>query len=228
MLGVLDLPQTAGVHELTLDVPEVGQVLYGVSVPRGYRADRPAPLVVVLHSGGQRMRHYGAAFTRFLAEPGLRDLNAIMVAPDCPASAWSDPAADRAVMAVVEAALKSYAIDRRRVLVTGYSMGGRGTWFQAARHPELFTAAIPMAASTGDLPQDQLATQPTYVIHSRADEVVPFAPAEQNARALERAGRTIRFEALDRFRHFEMDLYIDALRRGGRWVSDRWNIALPR
>lgn len=223
LLLLATLPQTSGVHEMTLDVDGVGQVLYGVFVPRGYRADRPAPLVVVLHSGGQRMRHYGAAFTRFLAEPALRDLNAIMVAPDCPTAAWSDPAADRAVMAVVAEAMNGYNIDRRRILVTGYSMGGRGTWFQAARHPDLYTAAIPMAASTGDLPLEQLAAQPTYVIHSRADEVVPFAPAERTARQLEREGRPVRFEAMDGLRHFEMDLYIEALRRAGRWVEQRWN-----
>lgn len=223
LLAILgDLPTSAGVHELALDVPQVGRVLYGVSVPRGYTPNTPAPLVVVLHSGGQRMRYYGAAFTRLLVEPALRDLRPIIVAPDCPTNAWSDSASDVAVMAVVEEALKNYAIDRRRVLVTGFSMGGRGTWFHASRHADLYTAAIPMAASIGDLAVDQLALQPTYIIHSRNDEVVPFAPAERNARALERAGRTVHFEALDDFTHFEMFRYVDALRRAGRWVADRW------
>lgn len=225
-LGLLallgDLPTSAGLHELALDVPQVGRVLYGVSVPRGYNPNTPAPLVVVLHSGGQRMRYYGAAFTRLLVEPALRDLHPIIVAPDCPTNAWSDQASDAAVMAVVEEALRSYTIDKRRVLVTGFSMGGRGTWFHASRHADLYTAAIPMAASIGDLPPESLAPQPTYIIHSRNDEVVPFAPAERNARALERAGRTVRFEALDDFTHFEMFRYVDALRRAGRWVADRW------
>ena len=49
----------------------------------------------------------------------------------------------------------------------------------ASRHADLFTAAIPMAASPGDLPIDRLATMPTYIIHSRDDEVSPFAPDER-------------------------------------------------
>ena len=122
-------------------------------------------------------------------------------------------------------AKEHYAIDTTRVLVTGFSMGGRGAWFHAARHADIFTAAIPMAASTGGLSEVELATQPTYVIHSRADEVVPFEPAERNARALERAGRTIRFEGLWDYTHFEMYRYVDALKRGGRWVAERWNAA---
>lgn len=218
---LLDLPTAPGVHELTLNTAG-GRVMYGVSVPRGYNASTPVPLVVVLHSGGQRVPFYGAAFTRFLVEPALRDLQAIIVAPDCPANAWSDPACDAGMLAVVDEAMKSYAIDRTRVLVTGYSMGGRGTWYAAAHHADLFTAAIPMAASIGDLTEAELGRQPTYVIHSRADEVVPFAPAERNARALARAGHIIRFEAVDGFTHFEMYRYIEALKRGGRWIEEQW------
>jgi predicted peptidase len=92
----------------------------------------------------------------------------------------------------------------------------------ASHHPDLFTAAIPMAASTGDEPVDRLAKMPTYVIHSRDDERVPFAPAEKNARELEKLGRTIRFEELQGVGHFSMGGYIDALRRAGRWVEERW------
>ena len=73
-------------------------------------------------------------------------------------------------MALLQKVLAEYTIDRKRVLVTGFSLGGRGTWFMASHHPDLFTAAIPMAASTGDEPLERLATMPTYIIHSRADE----------------------------------------------------------
>lgn len=215
-------PMTPGVHDLTGEVSGVGRVLYGVSIPRGYDPDRPVPLVVVLHPGGERMRYYGSAFTRLVVEPALRDLQAVMIAPDCPAGNWSDPRSDAVVMSLVESALASYNIDRRRVLVTGFSMGGSGTWWMAAHHRDLFTAAIPMAASADNLPFDDLAAIPTYVIHSRDDERVPFAPAERNARALERAGRSIHFEALSGLTHFEMVNYVDALRRAGRWVADRW------
>lgn len=223
LLAVLsDLPTAPGIHQLTLDVPKAGRIFYGVSVPPGYDRARPTPLVVALHSGGERMRYYGAAFTRALVEPALRELHPIIVAPDCPTNAWTDGAADQAVMAVVAEAMRSYNIDPRRVVVVGFSMGGRGTWFEAARHGDLFTAAIPMAASVGDLTGAELARQPTYIIHSRNDEIVPFAPAERNARALADAGRTVHFDALEGLTHFEMFRYVEALRRGGRWVAEQW------
>jgi predicted peptidase len=215
---------TSGIHGLTTDVPGVGRVLYGLSIPRGYDAGKPAPLVVALHPGGN-MPYYGRDFMRLVMEPGLRDLRAIIVAPDCPANSWEDPRAEQVVLALVEDALRHYNIDRKRVLVAGFSMGGRGTWWMSAKHPEIFTAAIPMAASTGDHPIDMFGTMPTYVIHSRDDERVPFEPAERNARQLARMGKPVHFEAVSGLPHFEMYRYVDVLRDGARWVAGRWTTA---
>ena len=147
----------------------------------------------------------------------------IVIAPDCPTGSWADANAEAAVMALVERTLQTFTIDRTRILVVGYSMGGRGTWFMASHHQNLFTAAIPMAASIGDDPPDTLATMPTYVIHSRQDEVVPFAPAEANARALAQRGRPVFFDALDTPTHFQMTAYVPALRRAVEWVAARWS-----
>lgn len=222
LVAQLAHPASSGVHDLAYRAPDGTTTLYAISVPRGYDAGQPAPLVLVLHPGGERMRYYGSAFMRSVVEPALRDLGAVMIAPDCPTSSWADPAAEQAVMALVQDTLDAYAIDRRRIMVTGFSMGGRGTWFMASRHADLFTAAIPMAASTGGEPVDRLATMPTYIIHSRADQVVPFAPAERNAQQLTALGRDVRFEALTGVGHFEMGRYVEALRRAGRWVAERW------
>ena len=35
-----------------------------------------------------------------------------------------------------------------KVAVTGFSMGGRGSWQYAAKFPDRFTAAMPVAAQT--------------------------------------------------------------------------------
>jgi predicted peptidase len=215
-------PISPGVHQLTFATRGGGSMLYAISIPRNYDSRMPVPLVLVLHSGGERMRYYGSAFMRLLAAPALDDLRAIMVAPDCPSNSWTDSASEEAVMALLQDVLAQFNIDRRRVLVTGFSLGGRGTWFMASRHADLFTAAIPMAASPGDLPIDRLATMPTYIIHSHDDEVSPFAPDEQLAKQLVEMGRPVRFQALYGFGHFEMYRYVDALKGAGRWVTDQW------
>ena len=213
---------TGRVQNKSLDTEDVGTITYGISVPADYRQGEPRPLILALHPGGQRMAFYGSQFMRQIVLPALGDLQAIVVAPDCSERAWGDAKCDKAVMTLLGKVQEEYTIDRRRVLVTGFSMGGRGTWFMASHHPDLFTAAIPVAASTGDEPPERLAKMPTYVIHSRADERVPFEPAEKNARALEKLGRTVRFEELQGVGHFAMGGYIDSIRRAGQWVAERW------
>jgi predicted peptidase len=225
-LLALTLNQTAplspGVHELTFATRGGSSMLYAMSIPRNYDPQMPVPLVLVLHSGGERMRYYGSAFMRLLVAPALNDLRPIMVAPDCPTNSWTDSASEEAVMALLQDVLSQFNIDRRRVLVTGFSLGGRGTWFMASRHADLFTAAIPMAASPGDLPIDRLATMPTYIIHSRDDEVSPFAQDERLAKQLMEMGRPVRFQPLYGLGHYEMYRYVDALKGAARWVGDQW------
>lgn len=226
LFAFLALTQTttaraAEMRDLMMVAPDVGTILYGLSVPDGYTRGTPRPLILALHPGGARSRYYGSAFVRTVVAPAVDKLGAIIVAPDCPWPAWTDPTAERAVMALLEFVMSAYDIDRKHVLVVGFSMGGTGTWFMSSRHPELFTAAIPMAASTTE-PLESLAKMPTYVIHSRADQVVPFNPAARNARELERLGRVVKFDALNDFEHFEMREYIPALRRGISWIGSRW------
>ena len=109
------------------------------------------------------------------------------------------------------------------MLVTGFSMGGRGTWFMAAHHADLFTAAIPMAASVGDEPVERPGDdadlhhpQPTRMRSCRS------RPARTNAQALEKLGRPVKFEAVCSLTHFQMDAYVPSLKRAGRWIAERW------
>jgi predicted peptidase len=223
LTGLLSQSAAPAVLQGTFVSPDAGKILYGISIPAGYTSSEPRPLILALHPGGQRTPYYGLSFMRGIVSPALKDLGAIIVAPDCPTRAWSDPAAERAVMALLETVMRDYAIDRRRILVTGFSLGGRGTWFMSARHSDFFTAAIPIAGSSGDEPLERLGRIPTYVIHSRNDQVVPFAPDQQTTLQLEKLGRVVRFEALEGLGHYEMGGYVDSLARAGRWVVERWN-----
>jgi len=66
-----------------------------------------------------------------------------MVAPDCPNPRLGRiPAAEAAVMALIESVLSEYSIDRRRILVIGFSLGGQGTWFHESRHSDLFDGRL--------------------------------------------------------------------------------------
>ena len=106
-----------------------------------YPSEKPSPLILAFHYGGKLTNFYGKKFVTVLIEPALKDVEAIIVAPDCPERRWESPVSERAVMDLLNYICQEYKVDSRRILVTGYSMGGVGTWHLAARHP--VKAAIP-------------------------------------------------------------------------------------
>jgi predicted peptidase len=222
LAATLQQPNTPGTYTLMFPVPGGDPMRYALTIPRGYNGRDARPLILALHPGGQRFPGYGGAFVQQVVAPGLSGLGAIIMAPDVPSRSWTDEVAERAVVGLVKSVMSDYKVDPSRVMVVGFSMGGRGTWFLSSRHADVFTAAIVMAGSTGDEPIEKLATVPTYVIHSRDDEVVEFEPAEQAVRELKKLKRPIEFEPLIGPTHFTMGAYIDSLARGGRWVVDRW------
>ena len=210
------------VEHLIFDIEGGGEMPYAVSVPPSYDGTVPRPLILALHPGGKQGSYYGSLNMRQIFEPALRDWSAIVVAPDAPIRRWTDETADRAVMALLEQVIDTYAIDRSRILVTGFSMGGRGTWFFATRHPTFFTGAIPIAASTGGADLDALGDMPIHIIHSRADDVVPFGPAEDAARTLEASGHPVAFTPLENVSHYSMGGYVGALSDAGDWMMKQW------
>jgi predicted peptidase len=220
--GAGQLAAPPRVTETTLELVDGSVLRYAISVPDGYvgSPDDPRPLVLALHPGG-RAPYYGSSFMQGTVEPALRAWGAVMIAPDVPDRSWATVRSERALLELVDHVLGHYAIDRDRVLVTGFSMGGRGTWYMAARHPELFSGAIVMAGSPGGAEVTEMAT-PLYLIHSPDDDVVPYEPVEEAYLALSGRGHPVEFRVLPGAGHYMMGAYVPALRLAGDWMLARW------
>lgn len=207
-------------------LPKGGEMTYGIYIPNGAPEvggdGDPVPLILALHPGGARTAYYGSSFMRGIVEPALRNWNAIIIAPDAPTRSWATDVSEQAVLALVEEIAARYVVDRDRVLVTGFSLGGRGTWFFATRHPDLFTGAIPMAGAIREVSLDDLGSIPVHIVHSRNDEVVPYGPAAEAAAQLEARGHPVELTTLSGVGHYSMGAYIDALRQAGEWMWDQW------
>ena len=209
-------------------LPEGVDITYGISVPDDARdagADgggNAAPLILALHPGGARSAYYGSSFMRGIVEPALRDWNAIIIAPDAPTRSWATELSERAVLALIEDVASQYAVDQDRILVTGFSLGGGGTWFFATRHADLFTGAIPMAGTIREVSLDGLGSMPVHIVHSRDDERVPYGPAAQAAAQLETRGHPVKLTTLSGVGHYSMGAYIGPLRQAGDWMLQQW------
>jgi predicted peptidase len=155
-----------------------------------------------------------------LVGPGLASLGAIIVAPDSVRGNWSTPENEKAVTALIDAVTAGYAVDRKKIAVTGFSMGGSGSWHFAQKFPEIFSAAIPIASR----PPESAAgwKVPVFAIHSRDDQVAPFTPADTRIAELQKAGVNARMIALAGISHYQTHRFQDALRQAAPWLHEVW------
>tara|TARA_B100001123_G_scaffold26623_2_gene28684 strand:+ start:12240 stop:13004 length:765 start_codon:yes stop_codon:yes gene_type:complete len=226
-------PSSEITHD-TFSTPDGAEMTYAISLPTTTSTDSgaidPLPLILALHPGGARTPYYGSSFMQSIVEPAFRSWNAIIIAPDAPTRSWATDESDRAVIALIRQVMTQHAVDPERVLVTGFSLGGRGTWFFATRHADLFTGAIPMAGpvdegvldAIGTMQLDRLAAMPIHIVHSRDDERVAFQPAAEAAERLKEQGNPVELTALSGIGHFAMGAYISSLRIAGDWMMEQW------
>jgi predicted peptidase len=199
-----------------------GERRYTIAIPKSYTGDQPLPLILALHFAGHGTPFYGGLFLTGLVEPALRELQAIIVAPDCTAADWTRPQSEADVLALLDHVQNTYNVDPRRTLITGYSMGGMGTWHLAARHPDRFAAALIMAGA----PQpDVLEVQwdiPLYVIHSRQDRVVPLQPTLDAVGQLQAQGVSVELALLDGVDHYDTGRFVAPLQQAIPWIEKAW------
>ncbi|MCB8945160.1 MAG: dienelactone hydrolase family protein [Ardenticatenaceae bacterium] len=212
------LPQEAGVYKLTL---EDGQ-RYVLSLPEGYDSGEAWPLVLALHYAGEVTPWYGRGVLAVLVEPALRELQPIIVAPDARHGVWGSEAAEADVLALLDYITANYSIAEGKTLITGFSLGGMGTWSLAARNQERFAAAIPIA---GEPQGDTLRTVweiPLYVIYSEADEVVNIRMVEPIMEQLQAQGTDITFVAVPNLSHYAMVQFVPVLQEAVPWLEQHW------
>lgn len=213
---------TPGLHRLIFQRDDGPPISYAISIPANYSPSKPVPLILALHFGVGAGDAAGAGgdMVEILIGPALAQLGAIIVAPDSVRGNWSTPENEKAVNALLDMVLARYAIDKKKVAVTGYSMGGTGSWHFAKEFPQRFSAAIPIAGT----PSESAAgwRLPVLAIHSRDDQVAPFGPTETRIAQLQKAGVNARLILLTGITHYETDRFQGALQQAVPWLREIW------
>jgi len=220
------LSGTSGATEdRVLKLEDGADLRYGLHVPDA-ADDGPVPLIIGLHygwgGGGSPPPYYGRDYMNILARPGFAELEAIIIAPDCPGRGWGDPRSDAAVMELVESIRAEFQIDPDRIVVTGFSLGGMGTWSFAARHPDLISAAVPVAGRPTDEMVRGWGDTPVFAIHGDQDDVVPIGPTRAAIATLSERGVVAELVELPGFVHFQTPRYAQPLTAAVPWLERIW------
>ena len=162
--------------------------------PSSYDKDtaKKWPLVIFLHGSGERgsqvnlVRKNGLPFE--LDRRG--DTPYIMIAPQCPANTrWDVDVLD----ALLTDLIKSYRVDEKRVVITGLSLGGMGSWEWASAHPERFAGMIPVCGRVDPAKTISLKGMPIWAFHGDKDGAVKIEGHIAAIEAAKKNGAEVKF-----------------------------------
>lgn len=94
----------------------------------------------------------------------------------------------RLAVEIIDTLRREFAVDERRIYVTGQSMGGAGVWNLTAHRPRYFAAAVSCCGSATKDAAALSAPTPLWNFHGDADETVPLAVSRDRIASLTKAG----------------------------------------
>ena len=218
MVSAAQLPLDAGVTDLVFDTSASQRMNYSLSIPE--ELSSTTPLILVLHYAGQPTAYYGRPLLEQLIQPALSDLNAVYVVPTSLGGDWTTPDNSAAVFELLESIQAHYHTDPTRRVVTGYSMGGIGTWYLQSLRPGYFSAAIPIAGFRS-FPAEQCQT-PIAMLHSSDDEIFPLSKLEPLIHGLRDEDCPVESHIISGVTHFNIAGYHDVLKTQVNWLRALW------
>ncbi|KAB5578088.1 Alpha/Beta hydrolase protein [Coniochaeta sp. 2T2.1] len=81
-----------------------------------------------------------------------------------------------------------YRIDTSRVHLTGFSMGGYGTWDLGLHTPQRLATLTPICGGGDRLRASQIKDIPQWVHHGELDDIIPISASEEMVKALKAVG----------------------------------------
>jgi len=193
---------------------------YRVWLPPHFTKLRRWPVVLFLHGSGERgddnLRQLSLGLGPALERYGDR-WKAVVVFPQCHFGEEWYGEEEQQALAALEQSIREFRGDRKRVYLTGVSLGGAGVWYMA-RHRKKFAAIVPIAGEVArqrddpfpsDPPPDiarivgaadpyatlaqAIGREPAWVWHGSDDEVVPVTESRRMVAALQHAGDLVRY-----------------------------------
>ena len=146
---------------------------YKVHVPPGFwNAGGRRPLIVFLHGAGnvnKDVEDIREDLVSCLPPELKKDFPFVVISPASWKHGWKTPQ----IWQILEEATVRWNIDPCRIYVTGFSMGGFGTFQIASDLPDTFAAIVPVAGGGDPAKAERLKGVPTWAFHGDADDVVP-------------------------------------------------------
>ena len=177
-----------------------GEHKYLIFIPTGYRSDKPSPAMLFLHGAGERGKENRLQLTAGLApfiQARVRTFPFLVILPQCETTegpileSWNadQPDGRRALLALDDAR-KHYNFDPKRVVLTGWSMGGYGAWNLGLAEPSRWSAIVPLSGAGDPARVAALKDVPVWAFNGANDMLIKAEDGRKTVEALKEAGGT--------------------------------------
>ena len=165
---------------------------YLVRLPRGYTDfGTPRPLIIYLHGAGETGKD--VAILRDMdvyhfGHSSQEEFPFIVVSPMTPKHGWEPKQVVQLLDELLDQTTRRWNIDPLRIYLTGFSMGGFGTFRTATAYPDRFAAVVPVAGGGDVAHAGQLKDLPLWAFHGDADDVVSVKCSQDMIDAIQAEG----------------------------------------
>jgi predicted peptidase len=178
-----------------------GDAKYIVFVPKDYGINddqKVYPVILFLHGAGESGTD-GEKQAKVGLGKAIRDKKEIFpfitVFPQSQKGGWKAGSAEaNRALATLEEVQKNYKTDRKRVYLTGLSMGGSGTWSLAAADSGRWAAIAPICGRGDPKDADKIKNLPCWFFCGDKDNPKLVDSNRAMANALKDAGSSARYE----------------------------------
>lgn len=150
------------------------------------------PTILSLHGSGERGSYLNHVKKHGVAKVVEQqpDFPFVVISPQCPRGEYWNI---ERLSTLLDEVTASYPVDPDRVYLTGFSMGGYGTWHLAAAQPERFAAIAPICGGGNPAQSHKLKSLPVWAFHGAKDNVVPLSESEIMVSALKAHDGNVKF-----------------------------------
>ncbi len=180
LVGILLFPAFSQAQEQTLTVGTATRKMI-VHAPSGIETDRP--LVISMHGMNQTMYDQKNQ-TQFISVADAN--NFLLVFPQAVNNQWQLWGTQDVdfILAIIDEMYKKYGIDRDRVYLSGFSMGGMMTYYAATKIADKIAAYAPVSGFLMDGPNTNSSRPvPILHIHGADDNYVPHSNVQTHLKA---------------------------------------------
>ena len=205
---------------------------YRILMPENYDPQNKYPLVIFLHGSGERGNDnekqlvHGAEL--FLRDSIRKKYSAIVVFPQCSENSyWSSvnivtesqtgsrtfnyqtdgkpTVAMSLLLNLVNELQRKYLIQKKKIYISGLSMGGMGAFEIVRRKPNLFAAALPICGGANTGTANKLLKTNWWIFHGEKDNVVNPKYSKDMAAAILNEGGNAKLTVYSNANHNSWD-----------------------